>query len=60
MSNIVNGLGQIKVGVKLGTPPPTLIDGIFAVYNADNNMNDALGRYNGISFGGISYGTTPG
>jgi hypothetical protein len=61
MTNIVNGLGQIKVGVRSQlTPPPTLIDGIYAAYNFDNNANDSFGSKNGTPFGGITYGTTSG
>lgn len=56
MPNIVNGLGQIKVGVK-PTPPPTLGNGLYSVYNADNNTNDSFGSRNGTAMGGLTYTT---
>jgi hypothetical protein len=57
MPNIVNGLGQIKVGVKPTPPPSTLNNLIFSVYNADNNTNDSFGTYNGTAIGGLTYTT---
>ena len=42
MPNIVNGLGQVKLGFKPTPAPPTqstLMTSIYAVYNADGNNN---------------------
>lgn len=33
----------------------TLTDGLYAVYKADNNVNDSLGNYNGTAQGGLTY-----
>lgn len=59
MANIVNGLGQTKVGVKL-TPPPTssLLTNLYSSWNADNNLLDSFGTNHGTGIGGLTY--TPG
>jgi hypothetical protein len=58
MPNIVNGLGQIKVGVKPTPPPPsTLLTSLYSVYKGENNTNDSYGTINGTAMGGLTYTT---
>ena len=40
----------------LPPPPSSLWTNIYAVYNAENNANDALNTYNGTAQGGLTYG----
>ena len=54
MPNIINGLGQIKVGVK-PTPPSPLLTGLYGAWNADGNTNDSFGTNNGTANGGLTY-----
>jgi hypothetical protein len=58
MPNIVNGLGQVKVGVKPTPPPPSsLLTSLYSVYKAENNTNDFYGTINGTAMGGLTYTT---
>ena len=38
-----------------GLPPSTLLNNLYAVYNAENNANNALNTYNGTAKGGLTY-----
>ena len=67
MPNIVNGLGQVKVGVKPTPPPPpsTLMSSIYSAYNADSQGLTSLKTslyavYNGESNANDSFGSNNG
>jgi hypothetical protein len=54
-----NNLGQGRIGWKSpggGVTPSTLWNSVYAVYNAENNANDALNTYNATAVGGLTYG----
>lgn len=40
-----------------GIPPSTLLNNLYAAYNADTSTVDALNIYNGTAIGGLTYGT---
>jgi hypothetical protein len=43
--------------ISSSTLQTTLLNGLFAAYNAENNANDALNTYTGTAQGGLTYGT---
>ena len=58
MGLLINGQVGWRAATVVGAfASSTLNTGIYAAYNAENNVNDALNTYNGTAIGGLTYST---